>query len=409
MSDPHAPQAKPDLSWLVLGAAAACAAVTALARSDGRFATAGPLAPWIPLSAPLLTACFFWLQRNRARAELRRMRGRLKSREDEIAALGAIGRRIAATTDPRTVLETLERECRKAFPADGCVIAILEGAAAELEVVFSRSRRLRVPPAGTVLPAPLARWLLERPPAARIDDTREDRAGGPPLAGWIDAPCRSALVAPLLVGGRVIGMVALESRTPRAYDGDRIDAFTTLVQQAAVAVQNARNYELATRDSLTRFYVRDHFLARLEEESTRVLRYGGSFAVLMVDLDDFKRVNDLHGHLAGDRFLQEITTTIRHELRSVDVPCRYGGDEFCLLLPETDVAGARAIAERIRSAVAGRTVLLDGRSVKTTASIGLAIFPDGAARDARASMRCADEALYRAKRLGRDRVEVDAA
>jgi len=173
--------------------------------------------------------------------------------------------------------------------------------------------------------------------------------------------------------------------------------------------ESEQHYRMAMEDSLTGFYVRDFLLSRLDEEDQRARRYGGCFALLMLDLDDFKQINDRNGHLAGDHYLREIAATIREQLRAADIPCRYGGDEFCLLLPQTGMAGARTIAERIRTAVANRAVELDERALRTTVSIGLAVFPQHGTGDLRSLMRKADEALYRAKGAGRDRVVPFAA
>jgi len=166
---------------------------------------------------------------------------------------------------------------------------------------------------------------------------------------------------------------------------------------------------IATVDSLTGFYLRGYFFSRLEEEDERARRYGGGFAVLMLDLDGFKEINDRHGHLAGDQLLREISATIHHQLRAADIACRYGGDEFCLLLPQTARVGAHAIAERIRAAVSRRVVGVDGQALRVTVSIGLALFPDHDAGDVASLVRRSDEALYRAKRAGRDRVAPAAA
>jgi diguanylate cyclase (GGDEF)-like protein len=167
---------------------------------------------------------------------------------------------------------------------------------------------------------------------------------------------------------------------------------------------------MATVDSLTGFYVRDYFFTRLEEERERMRRYNGPFALMMIDLDGFKEINDTHGHPAGDRYLREITSVIRAELRGADIACRYGGDEFCLLLPHTDLAGARIIAERIRAAVSARIVAFDGAGLRSTVSIGVAAFPGThGARGVPDVLRNADRALYKAKRGGRDRVVPYAA
>jgi diguanylate cyclase (GGDEF)-like protein len=129
----------------------------------------------------------------------------------------------------------------------------------------------------------------------------------------------------------------------------------------------------------------------------------------MMDLDGFKRINDRYGHLAGDQYLREVSSAIRAQLRSADLACRYGGDEFCLLLPETELDGAKTIAERIRQAVGGRIVSVEGVALRTTASIGVTVHPAHEAHDLAGLLRHADEALYRAKRSGRDCVMPYAA
>ena len=138
-------------------------------------------------------------------------------------------------------------------------------------------------------------------------------------------------------------------------------------------------------------------------------RYGGQFALLMLDLDGFKDINDRHGHPAGDLYLRKIAETVREQLRDADLPCRYGGDEFCVLLPETELSGAQVIAERIRDAVAARSIGTEGESLHTTISVGVAAFPDHDSGELKGLLRNADEALYRAKRAGRNCVVPFAA
>jgi diguanylate cyclase (GGDEF)-like protein len=124
----------------------------------------------------------------------------------------------------------------------------------------------------------------------------------------------------------------------------------------------------------------------------------------MMDLDGFKHVNDRYGHLTGDRFLQAVGDVIRASLRSADIPCRWGGEEFCILLPETDEQGATVIAERICRAIRRVQLEHEGRRLGLTASLGVATLRTGRAGPLDELIRLADEALYRAKRAGKDRV-----
>lgn len=195
---------------------------------------------------------------------------------------------------------------------------------------------------------------------------------------------------------------------------DAMGAEDRLVLQAVaselvVAVENSQLYKLTKRlsitDELTGLFNYRYLQQRLDDEIERARRYGRSLSMLMLDADDFKKYNDTHGHVAGDIALAEIGTVLHAAVREIDVVCRYGGEEFAVLLPETDAEGAFVVAEKVREAVASHSFLdADGnRGVRLTVSIGLATYPASAA-DREELLRQADDALYNAKTTGRDRV-----
>ena len=177
-----------------------------------------------------------------------------------------------------------------------------------------------------------------------------------------------------------------------------------MANEAAMALENARLYEdarnLADRDPLTGFYNHRFLHERLGEEVVRAQRGRRPLSVLMLDLDDFKLVNDTFGHLFGDRVLTWTAELIRSTLRASDIPARYGGDEFAIILPETDADEARTAAERILEAFRDHAFVGEQRGpVPIGASIGVATFPtDG--RTATELIAAADRALYRVKRDG---------
>jgi diguanylate cyclase (GGDEF)-like protein len=172
------------------------------------------------------------------------------------------------------------------------------------------------------------------------------------------------------------------------------------------ALRSARQRQhlqtLAQTDALTGLANYRAFRARLEEEIERSRRYGGPLAAIMIDLDDLKPINDELGHATGNRALVELASAIRAELRVTDFAARYGGDEFVVLLPHTGPDEARALAERLRRALA--LVDLGRRGLLLRASFGVSARPGGAEMSAESLIGAADEALYRAKRAGRDRV-----
>jgi diguanylate cyclase (GGDEF)-like protein len=168
--------------------------------------------------------------------------------------------------------------------------------------------------------------------------------------------------------------------------------------------QRAELVRLATLDELTGLHNRRFFLRRLGEEAERAARYGSPLSLLLLDIDHFKRVNDTHGHVAGDEVLAALAAVIRATFRRTDVAARYGGEEFCVLLPQTDRTGAEPVAERLRQAFAAKTIdVREGGQLNVTCSVGVAEFgPDGS--DAHTLLKSADARLYRAKAAGRNRV-----
>jgi diguanylate cyclase (GGDEF)-like protein len=176
---------------------------------------------------------------------------------------------------------------------------------------------------------------------------------------------------------------------------------------AVVGREQRRAREEALRlsryDSLTGLHSRDFFLAEMEQEILRAGRSGRPFALLMFDLDGLKAANDRFGHASGDALLRAVADTLRGDIRITDVAARWGGDEFVLLLPETDLNGAMLVADKVRIDIGRLALPHDGLVIRTSASIGLVTYPDDG-RSSTELMRRADLAMYEAKRRGRDQV-----
>jgi diguanylate cyclase (GGDEF)-like protein len=162
-------------------------------------------------------------------------------------------------------------------------------------------------------------------------------------------------------------------------------------------------------DGLTGLFMRRYFDARIEEEIERSKRYGTPFSVVMMDVDDFKKLNDEHGHLMGDRVLRAIANVVKSQMRGVDTAARYGGEEIAVILPRTEMVTAYNVGERIRAAIADQRITTDSDPpmvLAVTASFGIAAYPESKAADGEDLVRRADRALYRAKRTGKNRVEL---
>jgi two-component system cell cycle response regulator len=192
-------------------------------------------------------------------------------------------------------------------------------------------------------------------------------------------------------------------------DGDRVQLGTKIVFKLVRLDPNDEQfqremYERTVRDPLTGLYNRAYLLNQIGVLAERSASQGIGLAVLMLDIDHFKQINDRYGHLAGDDVLRQVAAVIRESTRSEDLVARFGGEEFVVVLPVSvpDLAADRA--ERIRSNLAERTVMAEGPGIRVTASIGLAFAPAGRSRNEMALIMTADEALYRAKADGRNRV-----
>ncbi len=229
------------------------------------------------------------------------------------------------------------------------------------------------------------------------------------LAGALATEYRSgtkiaALAVPMIVGARIVGVLELTSSEPLEIDEGRLDVMYSLAGQAASAIEAARFHqradELSYTDVLTRLPNRRRLELDLDAEVVRVKQSGHSIAFIMLDVDHFKNVNDVHGHQAGDEILSEFQTAFTSSLRETDTAYRFGGEEFCVLLRDTDGDAAMLVAERLRLNIAQR--FAGGvESAGVTASLGVASIPDDAG-DAKALIAAADQALYLAKAAGRN-------
>jgi len=216
---------------------------------------------------------------------------------------------------------------------------------------------------------------------------------------------RSFMCVPLLSKGRAIGVLNVHHSAPKAFDGESVATMRILASYLATAIENADLFHfvktLAEKDSLTLLYNHGAFHEKLQIELERAARYGRALSVIMLDLDGFKGINDAYGHVVGDRILLMTAGVLCAHLRKSDIAARYGGDEFAVILPETDLAAAATIASRIAAGIS--EVRMDtgkGSAITFTASIGYAAcLPDSCGREN--ILNVADRLMYESKRRGR--------
>jgi len=346
--------------------------------------------PRQPLGFLLLSATYLLIALVFSR--LSRTRQQLEARVQDLEILTATARRMAASLQLEELVEAVARETCRAIPA-------AEG----VSLVHRRAGDRSGERSGLVIDG------FDRRSEKFF---RRPMTEGEGAAGWVMSRAhgiRAWLGVPLFMYGACEGVIAVQSSHARAFRDDHQRLLESLALQISAALQNAHLYELAMVDGLTGLFVRRYFDARIEEEIERSKRYATAFSVVMMDVDDFKRFNDAHGHLIGDRVLRGIANVVKSQMRGVDTAARYGGEEIAVILPRTEIVNAFAVGERIRGAVSELRITTDGdppAALRVTASFGVASYPESKATSGEDLVRRADRALYRAKQAGKNRVEL---
>lgn len=359
--------------------------------------------PEHPLGFVLLSLTYLLIELVFSR--LSRTRKQLQLRVHELEILNATARRLSASLQLEELVEAVARETCKAIP-EAEAVALVHRRTGEPGFLLdgfdlTTERFFRQP---MIEGEGAAGWVMSRGLARRIDDLANADVAVASTQG-----IRSWLGVPLFMYGGCEGVIAVQSTRRAAFRAHHQRLLESLALQIAAALQNAHLYELAMVDGLTGLFVRRYFDARIEEEIERSKRYGTPFSVVMMDVDDFKKLNDDHGHLIGDRVLRAIANVIKSQMRGVDTAARYGGEEIALILPRTEMVTAYGVGERIRAAIAEARVTTDSdppKALGVTASFGIASYPECDAASGEDLVRRADRALYRAKKTGKNRVEL---
>jgi diguanylate cyclase (GGDEF)-like protein len=362
--------------------------------------------PRQPLGFLLLSLTYLLI--NLVFSRLSRTRKQLEERVSDLEILNATARRLSASLQLEELVEAVARETCRAIAEAEAVALVHRRASDRTGLVIDGFDRL----SDKFFRRPMqegegaAGWVMTHGVTRRIGDLSAD----PDIASRHGAHgIRSWLGVPLFMYGGCEGVIAVQSSHPRAFRADHQRLLESLALQIAAALQNAHLYELAMVDGLTGLFMRRYFDARIEEEIERSKRYGTAFSVVMVDVDDFKHLNDTHGHPIGDRVLRSLANTVKSQMRGVDTAARYGGEELALILPRTELVSAYNVGERIRAAIAELRITIDSDPqlvLRVTASFGIASYPESKARDGEDLVNRADLALYRAKKTGKNRVEL---
>jgi len=332
----------------------------------------------------------------------------LDAKVKDLEALNELGRTLCSTLQAADLIPALAFQTRTLLPgADAAVVFAWDDEKAEFSSHKDFSDGFPAATFNAVLATRLCDWVVHSKMPFIVAPKGESRMGmnlnhldGQSLSGesWAGVPVQ--------VYEQTVGVLVVYSREPEAFTDADLGLVQMVGLQAAVALQNSRLYVLATVDGLTRLFVRRYFDRRLAEEVARARRYKTHFSLMLLDFDNFKAVNDQYGHAVGDLVLRKAGDILLTEVRTMDIPARYGGDEFAVILPEADAEGAAIVAQRILRRVAKEQIATGAESLSFSMSVGIAVFPRHTSEDAATLIARADEALYHVKHTGKGRLSV---
>ena len=360
----------------------------------------------------------------------RQLAATLKETAVTLETLGTIGREITASLDTEAVFEALHHHVHHLLDAAFFAVYLLDPDQLSLTTAFGVEAGVPLPVITTTLDHPTSMFSRCARERQEIVLDRDCGSDDPNLIPGT-LPSLSLLYSPLIVGERLLGAISIQSPRPHVYGERERSIFRTLCAYGAIALDNANAYGLAqtaqdqadqalralrqtqtqlleqnrqlerlsVTDQLTGLYNRLQLNRTLEEERSRYLRYATGFCVLLLDVDNFKLINDTFGHLTGDQVLAGIARILQNNVREVDVVGRWGGEEFLVICRETTLEGALLLAEKLRVAIQSQVFEQVGTQ---SVSFGVAMLrADDAVNEVIAR---ADAAMYRAKKGGRNRV-----
>ncbi|MBV8669033.1 MAG: diguanylate cyclase, partial [Candidatus Eremiobacteraeota bacterium] len=323
-------------------------------------------------------------------------------RAADLNLLVEVASAVSSELDLHRVFAKIHEQVKRVIDAPLFFVALRAGESENVTLEYLVEGERIFPPAEHSLRGTIVGRVIETSKPVLVRNTQERDRLTTKRIGEGPTTVQSIVAVPMNVGGKTIGAISTQSYEADAYDERHLKLLSAIAEQSAVAVQNAKLYErakeLAENDALTGLPHQRSVQERLAYEVKRSRRSSSRLALLMMDIDKFKAFNDTYGHPVGDRVLKEVAAVLRRVARETDVIGRYGGDEFCAILPETDRESAWRFAERLEAEVAREPFQIDERqSIPIRLSIGIAVYPDECeGRDDLIGV--ADAALYAAKR-----------
>lgn len=329
---------------------------------------------------------------------------------EELSYFINVGKALTSTLDTGSILNIIMEKTSELVKAEAGSVLLLDDETNELYFELTEGEkkndlkrfRLKVGEG-------IAGWVAQHGESIIVEDVATDPRFCNRIDDSLNFRTRSILCVPLKSKGKILGVLEVINRIDGKPFGQKdLDLVLTLVDQASIAIENSLLYrkatELAITDGVTQLYNFRYLHQALDVEISRSNRYRTEVSLIFLDLDYFKKVNDRYGHLVGSQALVEVGSILKRSLRPMDVICRYGGDEFIVVLPETGPQSALGTAERLRTTVESYTFHADtGEAFRLTASFGIAAYPNHV-KDKNELIQLADQSMYRAKDTTRNAV-----
>lgn len=328
----------------------------------------------------------------------------------DLALLHRASQMVTATLDFDQVMDQLLRVAAEMVNTEGGSVWLWESGRTEklmCQALLYQSQIQSPPGLHLSSGEGIAGWVAKHGESAILNDVNKDPRYSPEIGGSLGITVKNIIAVPIQVRDETKGALVVSNKQNGVFDENDLYLIETLASTAAIAIENARLFaevqRLSITDELTGVYSRRHFFTIAEQEMQRASRYGHDFAIIMLDIDHFKQINDKHGHLIGDKVLKRLAIDLGKIVRGMDFVCRYGGEEFVILLPEANIDMAVNTAERLRRYVERHPFDMESITFTITISAGIACYSSDST-DIEAILTQADKALYKAKANGRNRV-----
>ena len=329
----------------------------------------------------------------------------LPAKNDKITSLFGISNELFELYKPEEVLNYLVSASEKLFPfADNILLFVLNNNSLQLALSHKKEDCVIKEKAGDII----EKWLLRHNQSLLIEDIFKDfRFDYNKVIAFRERKMRSFIASPISVGDNILASVRIESRVPLRFSMDDSRYLRDMCDLGAVVLERANLFtkaeELAIKDSLTSLYLKDYFFNRAKEELKRAKYKKSHLGILMIDIDDFKNINDTYGHIVGDIVLKQMSKVLTNIIESEGIAARFGGEEFIVALIECDHEKLVKVGEAIISALSKDKINFRRKNIDFTASIGAAMYPEDGLDEVDLIGK-ADSRLYKAKREGKNRL-----